>query len=115
MLWLLAGFAVVASISEYRSGNVAVYDVEYDVPPRSLLFRVIGYVVGVILLIIVLVVVVAVIALPFIWVWNYLRERKRDLRIAEGKCPSCGYDLRESRERCPECGAEIVRKIEATT
>jgi hypothetical protein len=115
MLWLLGGFVVVALISENRSGSVTVYDVEYYAPPRPLLLRVAGYVVGVILTIIVLAVVLAVMALPFVWVWNYLRERKRVLRIAEGKCPFCGYDLRESKERCPECGAVVPTNAEITT
>ena len=35
------------------------------------------------------------------------RRRVREARIADQKCPTCGYDLRATPERCPECGTSI--------
>lgn len=38
-----------------------------------------------------------------------LAARRKRLRTAAGRCPSCGYDLRASHERCPECGATTAK------
>jgi hypothetical protein len=35
------------------------------------------------------------------------RRRRREARIADRKCPECGYDIRATPERCPECGSKF--------
>lgn len=41
---------------------------------------------------------------------NRWRSRRERLRLANGLCPSCGYDLRSTPERCPECG-KVIEKV----
>jgi hypothetical protein len=43
-------------------------------------------------------------ALWLSWLISFRRARRRGLRVAAGRCPTCGYDLRASPNRCPECG-----------
>ncbi len=40
---------------------------------------------------------------------QWSRQRRRELRFEQGRCPNCGYDLRGLRQRCPECGNLIRR------
>jgi hypothetical protein len=37
-----------------------------------------------------------------------LRRRRQRRRLAQRRCPECGYDLRATRDRCPECGAAVA-------
>jgi hypothetical protein len=42
---------------------------------------------------------------PSRWGFRWWRQRVRHNRMADGRCPDCGYDLRATPGRCPECGA----------
>jgi hypothetical protein len=46
-------------------------------------------------------VILATALLPAVWARRSWRQRRR---VAEGRCPACGYDLRATPDRCPECG-----------
>src|SRR6266568_5182797 len=43
-------------------------------------------------------------AIPVVWWLAKIPQRRRKLRIAQGRCPYCNYDLRGTPDRCPECG-----------
>jgi hypothetical protein len=44
--------------------------------------------------------------LPLHFLLRHGRRRLIARRLAQRRCPSCGYDLRASGGRCPECGVE---------
>jgi hypothetical protein len=45
---------------------------------------------------------------------SFARPTRRQRRIRDGRCPTCGYDLRATPGRCPECGmASMISKVRA--
>jgi hypothetical protein len=52
--------------------------------------------------------VAAFCVMPAIWIVITCRRRRERTRIAQGLCPTCGYDLRATPGRCPECGATPI-------
>ncbi len=42
--------------------------------------------------------------LPMWQLLRWLSASRSAKAVANGQCPTCGYDLRATPERCPECG-----------
>jgi hypothetical protein len=47
---------------------------------------------------------------PAAWARVQWKKRIEEGRLAEKRCPRCGYDLRATPERCPECGEVPPKK-----
>lgn len=37
-------------------------------------------------------------------------KRRREWRMAVGRCQTCGYDLRASKDKCPECATPVPKQ-----
>jgi hypothetical protein len=55
-------------------------------------------------------------AVAGLWTWIAAAgKRRRQRRLAAGRCPACGYDCRATPERCPECGTAVTSTVDAAT
>lgn len=109
IVWVIAGYAALERMLPSPGIRVSLTDANYHQPAHPVLATVTRWSLAIVLL----ACVVAVVLTPILWLRQVRRKAVRDGRMAQGRCPSCGYSLTGNTSGvCPECGAAVPENVE---